>query len=243
MKCSRVRDKLMAYAAGELSPREAEDVGAHLDGCDSCRAQYDIAGRASAALNCLREEEAAPELIGAVRRKLAVAPRRLRLAPLAAALCVPILVALIAACWMWQKPAPVIRQETYARREPTRIVSNPVTHQPKAVSIATTGTVRHRTPHHKRPSARTERDRPVVAIPTPVPETVEPPEVSPEHPPTPSDGKSQIVIALRPREPEILLYRTGGENGSPSTNLTVVREFDVSGNVVSVSITGNGRMP
>jgi len=41
MKCHSVQKKLSAYQDGELKPQEQNEVGRHLENCQSCREQYE----------------------------------------------------------------------------------------------------------------------------------------------------------------------------------------------------------
>ncbi len=45
-----------------------------------------------------------------------------------------------------------------------------------------------------------------------------------------------MFIALRPREPESYVIHVSSEDEASASELTVVREFDVGGNVTSVTI-------
>ena len=42
MQCRKVKDQLSAFLDGELPPREAEAVKAHLDVCDKCRTEREL---------------------------------------------------------------------------------------------------------------------------------------------------------------------------------------------------------
>ena len=76
MKCSRVRERLMDYIPAELPPRELQQINMHLVGCEACRAEVEKARKASSALKALANESPYPDLVAAVRTRLAGAGRR-----------------------------------------------------------------------------------------------------------------------------------------------------------------------
>ena len=76
MRCTEAREKLSAYAAGELPPEEREAVEAHLRGCPRCRREAEAVERAEAALAMLGAVETAPDLSRDLRRRIAKGENR-----------------------------------------------------------------------------------------------------------------------------------------------------------------------
>ncbi|MCJ7750892.1 MAG: zf-HC2 domain-containing protein [Armatimonadetes bacterium] len=76
MRCREVREKLSAYAAGELPPEEREAVEAHFRGCPRCRREAEAVERAEAALAMLGAVETAPDLTEGLHRRMAERERR-----------------------------------------------------------------------------------------------------------------------------------------------------------------------
>lgn len=255
MKCSRVRDKLMDYTSADLSPDESRRIGEHLQGCTTCRTALESARRATLALNLLGVEDPAPSLAAAVRDKLehSKATRHPVLVPrLAVGLSAAVLVAAIITGWMRYES---VEREKLAAVKPqsdvrTTIGRNAAPRQPEptpdtarradgptnaivaddmkkptsasAFAQKTDGTTKH-TPGHQ--------DR--IAVPEPAMNPAEDPSLASE-----PDTERIMMIAVRPREPEIYVQHFESEEEAYPTALTVVREFDEGGNLTSVTING-----
>lgn len=255
MKCSTVRNMLMAYVSAELPPGEERDIREHLADCVACRAELDRARRASDALVLLAVEEAAPAMLGPVRERLIREKfgrrpaLRLRLAAVSALL----VGVLVAAGLFWQKSA--VHENAPMARQPSSIqtpiesdqaassaVTPPVAEAPepmakrkthKPIAHRPTGT-RHPAgpgpPVRRPPEAESVPDEPIVVkepVESPAPEAI--PEAE-------TDSESVILFALRPADPETYVIQVSDEGESLATELTVVREFDIGGNVTSVTI-------
>ncbi|MDI6828962.1 MAG: zf-HC2 domain-containing protein, partial [Armatimonadota bacterium] len=121
MKCSKVRDKLMDYIAAELPTKEAREVSDHLASCESCRAFLALAQRASKALNYLREEEPAPQVLSSVRQRIdreKVAHRPIPVIRFAVTLSIIFMGGLVVAGWLLRSPlvhygAKVVKHNEY----------------------------------------------------------------------------------------------------------------------------------
>ncbi|MDH7481157.1 MAG: zf-HC2 domain-containing protein [Armatimonadota bacterium] len=259
MKCSQARDKLMDYIAAELSLREAKQLSGHLDSCESCRRYLALAQKASEALNCLREEEPAPDVLSAVRQRIdaeRIVCSRIRVPRLAAAFSVIFICAVIVAGWFLQTlftpEATQIAQQQEHFKAPAS-TNNPAVqsvpdsiHNSASISkpvVQQTGQniikpqirkVANALPGHRRRRTLSTTRKPILAH-KPLSEADV--KVAPE----PSNGEAVMVFVLKPREPEVYTIQVSTDTESdevetPATELNVVREFDVGGRVTSVTI-------
>ncbi len=256
MKCSKVRDMLMAYISAELPPAEEADVRGHLADCVSCCAEFEHACAASDALALFAEEEAAPAILGAVKERLTRQEfgRRPALRPRLAMVSALLVAVLVAAGWFWQKSA--VHENVPVAQQPNRVhtpaedhraaapsnASGPVAQTPQAVPKAGMRKPAERTPSEKRCRAapRPPVPKPIEAEAVPgqpaiAAETDElsPPETVAE---AETDSEPVILFALRPAEPETYVIQISDQGESRATELIVVRKFDVGGNVTSVTI-------
>lgn len=251
MKCARVRDKLMDYTSADLLPSESQRINEHLMDCEACRKALESARNASRALDLLGIEAPAPSLVGGVRARLEQhrPERRPVLIPrLAAGFSAAVLVALVVAGWMRYgsmdrstvtavKPdhgtqSPIGRPSGTERVNPPSSVSARDTDLPAPVVAVNSAEkpASVRASGHKRP-------RQVEVVRVSEPDAV---EMQPLSPSVSSDagGEKVMMIAVRPREPEIYVQHFDSEDESSPAELTVVREFDEGGNITSVTIRG-----
>ncbi|MCL6519012.1 MAG: zf-HC2 domain-containing protein [Armatimonadetes bacterium] len=259
MKCSQARDKLMDYIAAELPLREAKELSGHLDSCESCRKYLALAQKASEALNCLREEEPAPDVLSAVRQRIdaeRIVRSRIRVPRLAAAFAVIFICAVIIAGWFLQGlftheatqitrqqehfKAPTLTDNLTVQNVPDSIhdsanMSKPVVQQTEQnISKPQIRKVANALPVHKRRRTISTARKPILAH-KPLGEAND--RIAPE----PSNGEPVMVFVLKPREPEVYTIQVSADAESdeaetPTTELNVVREFDVGGRVTSVTI-------
>ena len=103
MNCRSVRRRLSEYLDGEVpAPRQAA-IAAHLEVCAGCRDELEAMRRAGEALKTLSAVEAAPDLTGDLRRRLAApAARRLRVGWVGAAAVAAVGIAI--GCLLWLSP-------------------------------------------------------------------------------------------------------------------------------------------
>lgn len=251
MKCSEIRDKLMDYAADELPPPEMEDVRAHISSCEGCRAELAIAERASDALLLLNAEDPVPDLIGAVRQRLdreqacrsALMPR-LAWAYTAALVCM-----LAITGWLIWRPGA--QQINNIARQPRKaqppVVANKTVPTPApapAVREPEPQPVKHTAPRHvaiRQPQAQPRAQRTVAVKPKVNGRVVKPIPAPAIHELSPRPDEPEIRMAVSPREPESFVVQVGDEEPSTSAELTVVRHFDVGGNIRAVTITNKPR--
>lgn len=260
MKCSQARDKLMDYIAAELPLREANELSGHLDSCESCRRYLALAQKASEALNCLREEEPAPDVLSAVRQRIdaeRIVCSRIRVPRLAAAFSVIFMCAVIVAGWFLQTlftheatqiaqqqehfKAPASTNNPAVQSVPDSIhnstsTSKPVVQQTgQNISKPQIRKVANALPVHKRRRAISTTRKPILAH---KPLSKADAKVAPE---PSSNDEPVMVFVLKPREPEVYTIQVSADVESdevetPATELNVVREFDVGGRVTSVTI-------
>ena len=95
MKCPELLDKLSQYVAGELADGAQDEVAAHLQACEVCRAEAEAFRRAEKVLKTLGAVEAAPELRDDLWRRIA-APEGRRLGRILAGAAVTAAAAAIA---------------------------------------------------------------------------------------------------------------------------------------------------
>lgn len=224
MKCSRVRDMMMDYVSEETSAADAELIRTHLAGCTACRRERELAREACAALAALRADEPAPELIHGVRRKLGrdeIEPHAM-LRPWPALSSAALVCTLIAACWILMRPEPP-REITMVSR-PEKMQAPTVTQPPRPVIVDPKPETSYR-PRQKVAAADSGRRRPMRYHATPAPRIRR------------SSPMPEINLAVTPRQPESLTVMADLDNRPDSPRVTVVRHFDVGGNVRSVTIT------
>lgn len=65
-----VQERLSEYLDGELSPREEAEVRAHLDGCESCRAEEEALRRMLGQLSGLKRLPPPPDFLGKVQQRI-----------------------------------------------------------------------------------------------------------------------------------------------------------------------------
>ncbi len=244
MRCSRVRDRLMDYASADLLPGELHKINEHLMGCEDCRTALARAREVTSALGMLGNEEPAPMLVDAVRTRIArdTRPMRPALLPrLAMGFSAAALVALaitgllrngsVERPTVADKPvgggqthvaAPVKPVQEVTATPTTEVAAEPVS--TPTPSVATPRTPKNIPAKHANPPRR-------VANGAGMPVEPETPTLEAE-----TDSEPVIMIAVQPKEPEIYLMRLDAEENEPTTELTVVREFDGGGNITSVTI-------
>ncbi len=76
MKCQAVKHRLSEYLEHDLPTVQHEAIAQHLSRCASCRAEAEALRAAEQALQTLSVLEPAPDLLGDLRRRLAVPPAR-----------------------------------------------------------------------------------------------------------------------------------------------------------------------
>jgi len=251
MKCSKARDRLMDYAAAELPPGEAEELRSHLETCEACAAALASARQASQALMLLREGETAPDMVSAVRERIALGrplQRPVLLPRLAAAFSI-LLACALAAGWFWTRPVvhrdvPVVttQKETQspapepplalkqtptpeAVAEPDRALRQQAVHKPVVVAPRDRKSVK---------PARPEKAVPPPEEPVLVQEPTEDAQV--EIATELDSDEPEMLFVLRPREPESYTIQVDAEEESPASELSIVREFNIGGEVTSVTI-------
>ncbi len=62
MDCKHIEDLFSLYLEDELSPKERESVGLHLDSCPECRELFALIKKANVALSVFPEIEVSPQL-------------------------------------------------------------------------------------------------------------------------------------------------------------------------------------
>ncbi|NIM04727.1 MAG: hypothetical protein GTO55_02205 [Armatimonadetes bacterium] len=70
MKCEDVRERLVDYLDGEISPEERAEIGAHVKACADCAKEAKELSCAEEALHTLKKVETAPDLIADLHRRL-----------------------------------------------------------------------------------------------------------------------------------------------------------------------------
>jgi len=237
MKCRRVRDSLMDYISADLPPGELQSINEHLMGCEECRTALAIARRASSALSMLGSESPVPSLVGAVRDKI-VRDRLIRrpvlLPRLAVGFSAAALVALCIAGWL-----------RYGAVEPSKVAKSPIQQTPVTAPRDTNqamppvvGTIAEPALALRAagPSGVGRKSPSRLADPgTHGEQTANPERMTPE---PDADSEPVILIAVQPKETEIYVMHLDADEQDPSTELTVVRQFDGGGNITSVSIEG-----
>lgn len=242
MKCSRVRERLMDYIPAELPPGELQRINRHLIGCEACRAEVEKARRASSALKALANESPSPDLVAAVRGRLAGGARRPAIIPrLAIGFSAAAMVALIVTGWLrygdldrgaTTAVAPTgqsgVQQQAATGHAPPAIVERQTASADTAIADSEQTPARSAAP--KRKPLRSAANQGVSgAADKPAADRFDAPV---------DDADSVILFALMPREPEIYVMHTQAEGEESATELTVVREFDEGGNITSVTISG-----
>lgn len=154
MRCREVREKLSAYAVGELPPEEREAVEAHFRGCPRCRREAEAVERAEAALAMLGAVETAPDLTEGLHRRMAERERRGLRWVWAGAGFAAVAVALAASLFMVKSP-----QRTPPAAEPS----------PPLAVIAEVSVQRRAAPPARLTAPRRIVQRPAVPV-TPAPE-------------------------------------------------------------------------
>ena len=81
MKCHSIQKKFSAYQDRELKPREQEEVSRHLQGCESCRKQYEEFERVWQALGELQQIQPDPWFYQQIIRRIKE-PRKQGLLPI-----------------------------------------------------------------------------------------------------------------------------------------------------------------
>ena len=229
MNCSEVRDKLMDYASEELPESDAHGIQAHLAICDGCRAELQRAREACEMLSLLASDEPAPAILPAVRERLARehAPAHpyLRRGLAAALTAACVLLAVI----LWTRTTPprrtVVRRPATESQIPVRRIERSGGRERSfAVHPASRKIARERSIPHRRHIAY----HPPHTPPIPIPAKIQ------QHPDL---EESAIFIALTPRSPESYVIKVTSDDQTPPSELSVVREYDVGGNVTSVTIS------
>jgi hypothetical protein len=234
MKCSRVQDILIDYLAGELGLREQELVREHLALCEACRAQLAPARRALDGLSMLRGDEPAPELLGAVKERLAreQAARHSRLGLRLAWACALVLVVVLAGSRLWREPAA-----KQISRAP-QVAAPQVTPAPTASIAPKTRTEPRMAAKPRVRAVERRRLRPVRHPDPPAQQAnANDPAVQPDES---TEPEPMMIFALQPRKPEIYMIRVGEEEGRQAADVIVKREFDISGSLTSVTIDMEG---
>jgi hypothetical protein len=70
MNCNRAKETLPLYAGGDLSPAEADKIGAHLQQCASCRESYEGLAKQQTLLRSLRQTSVTPAALASMRQGL-----------------------------------------------------------------------------------------------------------------------------------------------------------------------------
>jgi hypothetical protein len=240
MKCSKVRDKLMDYASAELTPSEMEEVRGHLATCEGCRTELAIAQDASGALSFLNAEESTPDLVSAVRRRLDQEQmRRPVLVPRLAMAFATVLVCIVVVTgWLMWRPAGhqntnmahrpgMARPPVVAEKIEKPGVADHSLKAPEPVKHGTSGTiaVSRPRPHIRHAVASAPKSYRSVRKMAPAPTRIA------------HSAQPEIRIAVSPRQPESYIVPVGAEEQAAPARVSVVRHFDVGGNVRSVTIT------
>jgi len=76
MRCKRFEQQMWAYIAGQLPPRQARALEAHLQVCPYCQRQLEAAQATYHALRALPRRRAPANLSEQVRRRIAATPTR-----------------------------------------------------------------------------------------------------------------------------------------------------------------------
>ncbi len=243
MKCSDIRDKLMDYVAEELPPAEMEEVCSHITTCEGCRAQLAVARKVSDALLLLSAEEPVPDLVGAVRRRLDQPQRSWAfLTPrLAWAFTAVLVCMLVITGWLVWRPGTQPNSNTahQPRKPQTPAIANKAVQPPVEIHTAKAPQpVKHRPVLRyvaiRQPQPKPQTKHAVAVRPKPERRVKPMPEVNE---PAPRPEEPEIRMAVSPREPESFVIQVGDEEPSTSAELTVIRHFDVGGNVKAVTIT------
>lgn len=226
MKCAKVRDMLMDYVSREFPLDEEARIHQHLMDCESCRTELESARSACDALGVLGQEEPVPNVLGRVRERLSVEglDRRKVLWPQLAAAIPVLIITVIVAGWLWQRPAN--KPETVISKQPPKIQMPAVQPAPKVEipkpPASVVASVKKQTASVQQ-YGNIYKPRHRHAVPKPVA--------------TPKPGaESMVFIALEPREPDVSVVQVAADGDAPATELTVIQEFDVSGNPTSITI-------
>ncbi len=258
MKCSKIRDKLMDYIAEELPMKEAREVSDHLVYCESCRAFLALAQRASRALNYLREEEPAPQVLSAVRQRIdgeKVARRPIPAIRFAVTLSIIFIGGLVIAGWFLRSPlvhngSKVVKHNEYLEsplpKADLREQGVPSSTPDLAImSDRSVQQVKQSPVEPKISRVKTmpvsERRRALPASKKVILARKSVKKASAKVELKPNNEEPVMVFVLAPREPEVYTIQVSadaesGEAETPATELNVVREFDVGGRVTSVTI-------
>ncbi len=227
MRRSKVKDRLTDYAAAELTPTETEEVRSHLAECEECRAELEAARDALNALALLNSDEPSPDLVGAVRQQLAIesSSHRFVIRPqlaMAAVICFVLI-----AYWALQKPnapgtTPIARQPQVQ----TPVIGHRAGAPAPAPGLRNEGTqVAKALPQSQSITHHVRQRNNKRVLPRRAPRVYSP------------RVTSEIKMALAPRGPESYVVSADPQEHQTTDQCTVVRQFDVGGNVRSVTIT------
>ena len=259
MRCSKVTDSLMEYLSDELSGDLADRIREHLANCESCRARVGPARRALNALTLLAEDDPAPSLLDGVKARLidqeTARRNQLRLRS-ALVFAMPLLGGPLSV-WLWH----VAALHPAAQLSPGKKVVRRHIGQPggRPLRLAVLGpsaadeedagalpTAKHKTkpaPRWHRPNTRRLRLAQRVTVDfasaaNPVPTKTGPRGSfrSGDGQSPPACSQSAMMFGLHPRQPEFFLIQVGGGRETKPAEIAIKRDFDLAGNIISVTI-------